>query len=63
MAMPVTEQTLANPRILAYLRTYILAEKVQYEYDFVDGKAEMYQQSVYMGVCIFSRQSRQLRQV
>ena len=27
MAMPVTEQTLANPRILAYLRTYILAEK------------------------------------
>ena len=50
MAIPVTEQILANPRILAYSHTHILAEQiVQYEYDFVDGKAEMYQQPAYMG--------------
>ena len=56
--MPLTEQTLANPRILThtYSHTHILAEqKVQYEYDFVDGKAEMYQQPAYMGVYSLDR--------
>ena len=55
----MTEQILANPRILAYSHTHILAEQiVQYEYDFVDGKAEMYQQPAYMGVYSLDRLSR-----
>ena len=47
--MPVTEQILANPSILAYCTLTYLLNKVQYEYDFVDQKAEMYQQPTYMG--------------